>query len=73
MSGIGLLAAARAQLDQFRRYAEECVRMAQETHVPEHRALLIDMAQRWIELAEQADRIQGLLDRDKHGTPPRDK
>ena len=36
--------------------------MVQDARTPEHRALLLDMAQRWLELAEHTSRIQGLVD-----------
>jgi hypothetical protein len=57
---VGSQTLADLNLDQFRRYAEECVRMAQETPVTEHRTLLLEMAQRWIELAEQSGRLKPL-------------
>jgi hypothetical protein len=42
--------------------------MAQETRVAEHRTVLLDMAQSWIELAEQAGRVQD-LDGPSRGRP----
>jgi hypothetical protein len=39
------------------------MRMAQDARTPEQRALLLDMAQRWMELAEQSGRIKSRHDR----------
>jgi hypothetical protein len=49
---------------QFRRYAEECMTMVQDARTPEDRVLLIDMAQRWLELAEHTSRVQAPVDQD---------
>jgi hypothetical protein len=37
--------------EEFRRNADECVRLAKETTNPEHRASLLSMAQSWRQLA----------------------
>jgi len=42
----------RAEL--YRTYAAECVQIAQIVAGPGHRAHLLEMAQRWRELAEKA-------------------
>jgi hypothetical protein len=47
----------------FQRRAEECVQRAQESKSPEQKALLIEMAQSWLRLAEQAGRIEALAKR----------
>jgi hypothetical protein len=44
----------RAQ--EYRTYAEECMRIAQQTSNPDNRISLIEMAQRWSELAEKAEK-----------------
>jgi len=54
--------------DYYRQYAQECLRLANETHEPNKKAVLIDMAQAWIRLVEQAQRNRQ-LDR-VHPTPP---
>jgi hypothetical protein len=49
-------------IEEFRRRAAECVRLAQEAETPQHKTLLLEMAQKWLQLAEQATTIQELLD-----------
>jgi hypothetical protein len=39
--------------DYYRQYALECLRLANDTYEPSTRAVLIDMAQAWIKLAER--------------------
>ena len=46
----------------FRNHAEECVRLATIAADPEHRSLLLGMAQCWVVLADSAERIQMFLD-----------
>jgi hypothetical protein len=46
-----------ARAEEYRRYAAECVRVAQDTADPKDKALLLEMAQRWLELAERAQRL----------------
>jgi hypothetical protein len=47
--------------DQFQAFADTCKRMAQETTVPEHRPLLLNMAEVWRRLAEEAERFEQLV------------
>ena len=47
----------------FRSHAVECMRLAQEASDPEHRSLLLVMAQAWAVLAESAEKMQGFLDK----------
>jgi len=47
----------------FRSHELECMRLAQEASDPEHRSLLLVMAQSWAILAMSAEKIQGLVDR----------
>ena len=42
---------------KFRRYAEECRRMAND--LPAHRAALLEIADAWIVCAERAERALG--------------
>jgi hypothetical protein len=42
--------------EYYRQYALECMRLANDTHEPGTKTVLIDMAQAWIRLAEQAQR-----------------
>ncbi len=49
--------------ETFRNQAEECFRLAQYAIDPQHKSLLLSMAQSWVLLADSAERIQALLDR----------
>jgi hypothetical protein len=40
---------------QYRRFAEECRRMAREAQTERHRKILEEMTQAWETLAEEAD------------------
>jgi hypothetical protein len=40
---------------EYRRFAEECRRMAREAKTERHRKILEDMAQAWQKLAKEAD------------------
>jgi hypothetical protein len=42
--------------DEYRRNAADCLRMAERTAAPTARATLLDMAQSWRVLADQAER-----------------
>ncbi len=42
--------------DRYRRYAAECVRVAQRMENPADKALLLQMAQTWQRLAESAEK-----------------
>jgi len=46
--------------DDYRQHALECLRLANDTHESGTKAALIDMAQAWIKLAEQAQRNRQL-------------
>ena len=45
-----------ARADEYRRYAAECVRVAQTTSTPTDKQLMLEMAQKWRELAEKVER-----------------
>jgi hypothetical protein len=45
----------RRKSEDYRRYAEECLRLGQTTDNPQTRAILLQMAQVWLRLAEQAE------------------
>jgi hypothetical protein len=47
-------------LQQFRVFAEACVQMAKEAPNADHRLRLLDMAQAWQRLAEEAERLEQL-------------
>lgn len=42
-------------VDKYRRHAVECLRIAEGVPDPRNRMLLIDMAQSWLLLAQQAE------------------
>jgi hypothetical protein len=42
---------------EFRRMAQECLRLAQRTASPEERLLLLDMAQAWLTLANNTEKL----------------
>jgi hypothetical protein len=44
-----------ARADQYRRYAADCVRVAQETTSPGDKAMLLQMAETWRRMAEKAE------------------
>ena len=48
---VGFMALA----DQYKRRAAECVRMAERTDNADDKALLLQMAQTWLRLAEKAE------------------
>jgi hypothetical protein len=43
------------RLDEYRRYAAECLEMASTVHDPKARAALLQMAQVWLRLASQRE------------------
>jgi hypothetical protein len=43
-------------LDQLRSNAAECIRLAEAARTSEHKSLFIEMAERWLTLAEHAAR-----------------
>jgi hypothetical protein len=45
-----------SRAEEYRGYATECVRLAQLATDPENRTHLLQMAQKWRELAEKADK-----------------
>ena len=44
-----------SRVDEYRRYAAECLRIAQETSDPDAKARLLNMAQKWRELGKKAE------------------
>jgi hypothetical protein len=39
--------------DKYREYAEECERLAKQAKTAHHRAILIEMAEAWRQLADE--------------------
>jgi len=52
-------------------YADQCIRQARETNVPEQKALLLMMAQAWRRMAAQSDRMRDVLRRTAAERPRR--
>jgi hypothetical protein len=48
--------------ETFRNHADECMRLALDATDPQHRSLLLNMAQSWGVLAESAEKIEELFD-----------
>ena len=42
--------------EQYRRYAAECIRLAQQSHHPTEKDSLLRMAEAWHRIAEHAER-----------------
>ena len=45
-------------LDQLRNNAAECIRLAEAARTSAHKSFFIEMADRWLTLAERADKMQ---------------
>jgi hypothetical protein len=60
---------------EYRQYADECLKAIWLARVPEIRALLLSMANRWLEMAAQAEHghqlsVQANLEPKQHKKPP---
>jgi hypothetical protein len=49
---------------EFREFAQECARWADETRSERHRQVLLDMAKTWMQAAVQLERSLALIDDD---------
>jgi anaerobic glycerol-3-phosphate dehydrogenase len=45
-------------LGQLRNNAAECIRLAEAARTSEHKSFFIDVAERWLKLAERAEKTQ---------------
>jgi anaerobic glycerol-3-phosphate dehydrogenase len=45
-------------LDQLRNNAAECIRLAEAARTSQHKSLFIEMAEKWLTLAEHAEKTQ---------------
>jgi len=45
-----------SQAEEYREYAAICARIARSSAVPEDKVTLLEMAQRWRELADKVER-----------------
>ena len=43
--------------DEYRHYAAQCIRVAQETEEASNKALLLEMARTWRELAHKSEQV----------------
>ena len=55
-------------VDKYRRHAVDCLRIAEGVPSPQSRMILIDMAQSWLLLAQQAE--TGVATDPVHERPP---
>jgi hypothetical protein len=46
-----------ARVDDYRRYAAECIRVAQQTENQRDKLVLLQMAETWRRLAERAGKV----------------
>jgi hypothetical protein len=46
---------------EFRKYADECTQMAEDAPGVDYRSRLMDMAEAWRRLAEEAERFEQLI------------
>ena len=57
---------------KFRRYADECLRLAEQVQSLDDKAALLTMAQAWVRLADQGHQVNRLIGengwRDRRGT-----
>ena len=52
------MAVTRARAEEYRRKAQECFDFAREISLESERAVVLDMAQTWLRLAEQQEKLQ---------------
>lgn len=48
-----------ATTDRYKQFAAECVRVAQQTSNPNDKAMLLQMADTWLKLAEKGAKADG--------------
>jgi hypothetical protein len=51
------------RVELMREHAAQCLRAAEDAPTPQHKALLIGMAQAWLALAEQTERVMDIAQR----------
>jgi hypothetical protein len=56
MEGHHKLEAYLPSLNELRMNAAECIRLAEEACISAHKSLFIEMAERWLTLAERAQK-----------------
>ena len=55
----------RMEPTDFRSFADECVRLAQQAQSVDDRSVLLSMAQAWIRLADKESYVRALLDTER--------
>jgi predicted DNA-binding ArsR family transcriptional regulator len=45
-------------LDQLRNNVAECIRLAEAARTSDHKSFFIEMAERWLTLAERAEKVR---------------
>jgi hypothetical protein len=51
----------RARAEEYRRRAQECLDLARKISLERDRAIVLDMAQSWLRLAEQQERQEEII------------
>ena len=48
----------RARMEEYRRKAQECLELARKISLERERAIVLEIAQSWLRLAEQQETLQ---------------
>ena len=58
-----------SKADECRQLAADCLQLSRTVHAEDARAALVDMAQRWLRLADDAERVSSARTRVDAGPP----
>jgi hypothetical protein len=53
----------RARMEEYRRKAQECLELARKISLERERAIVLEVAQSWLRLAEQQENAPAPIDR----------
>jgi hypothetical protein len=74
------MAVTRARAEEYRRRAQECLDLARKISLERDRAVILDIAQSWLRLAEQQERQEKIIQppvteqpREQQQTEPKDE
>jgi len=74
------MAVTRARAEEYRRRAQECLDLARQISLERDRAVILDIAQSWLRLAEQQERQEKIIQppvtkqpRQQQQTKPKDE
>jgi hypothetical protein len=74
------MAVTRARAEEYRRRAQECLDLARKISLERDRAVILDIAQSWLRLAEQQERQEKIIQppvmeqpRQQQQTEPKDE